>query len=281
MRNIQCINNTIRMVEARHGLMIYNQYDSFIGKALELYGEYCEHEVEIFRHLLQPTDVVWEIGANTGSQAPALAKLVSQGHYVGFEPQIELFKLLVTNLTLNGCNNSQALMFALGEKDGVIELPAINYDAPQNFGGISLLGRNQNPKRLKVEIRQIDSLWHLPSPNFLKIDVEGMESMVLRGGEKTIHKHRPLIYIENDRIDLDGDGNRSAELIQLLWDFDYQLYWHISTYYNPQNYYHNTTNLYGNTSSFNMLGIHNSHKLEIKGLPKVTDKYYHPLKQSK
>ena len=49
------------------------------------------------------------------------------GNYVGFEPQIELYKIFTTNLTLNNCSNARSLNFALGEYDGVIELPAVDY----------------------------------------------------------------------------------------------------------------------------------------------------------
>lgn len=260
------------MIEGRHGFMVYNQYCHWIGKALELYGEYCEHEIDLFAKILKPTDNVWEIGANTGSQSPALARCVGQGRYVGFEPQIELYKIFVTNLTLNNCENSLPLNFALGEHDGVIELPPVDYHQPNNFGGVSLLGRQSGAKD-KVEIRRIDSLSWLPSPNFIKIDVEGMESIVLRGGVNTIKRMTPIIYIENDRVD------KSPELIQLLWDMGYKCYWHITPYYNEKNFFANRSNIYCNKFSFNMICIHIDRGLKVEGLQIVTNKDDHPLRR--
>lgn len=272
MRSIYQFQDPVRMVEGRHGNMVYNQYCHWIGKALELYGEYCEHEIHLFRKLIKPTDVIWEIGANTGSQSTALSTMVPQGKLVGFEPQIELFKIFVSNLTLNNCENAIPMNLALGEEQGVITLPAVNYHQPNNFGGVSLLNKAESSD-VVVEIRPIDTLSWLPPPDFMKIDVEGMESMVLRGGSATINAKKPIMYIENDRVE------RSAELISLLWDFGYNLYWHITPYFNSENYFQNKSNIYGNTSSFNMLCIHSENGPKVEGLVKIVDKYFHPLKK--
>ena len=252
-------------------LMAYNQHCQWIGKALELYGEYCEHEISIFKRIIKETDVVWEIGANTGSQSTALAAMVPQGQFVGFEPQIELFKILTTNLTLNNFENAISLNIALGEEDGVITLPAVNYHQPHNFGGVSLIAGLEE-SNTSIEIRKIDSLSWLPSPNFIKIDVEGMESMVLRGGLQTISSKKPTMYIENDRVE------KSPQLISFLWELGYDLYWSISTYYNEDNFFKNSNNIYGGISSFNMLCIQNEKIKNIDGLIKITDKDAHPLK---
>lgn len=272
MRTIYQFQDPVRMVEARYGHLAYNQYCHWIGKALELYGEYCEHEVMLFRQLIKPTDVIWEIGANTGSQSPALAAMAPQGKFVGFEPQVELFKIFVTNLTLNNCENAIPMNVALGEEEGIITLPAVNYHQPNNFGGVSLIG-NGARSGVAVELRRIDKLTWLPQPNFIKMDVEGMESMVLRGGKETIQKQKPIMYIENDRVD------KSPELISLLWEYGYDLYWHITPYFNPDNYFKNKSNIYGNACSFNMLCIPQARGMSVQGLPKIMDKDYHPLKR--
>lgn len=258
------------MTEGRHGYMVYNPHCQWIGRALELYGEYCEEEVQLFGKIIKGTDIIWEIGANMGSQSVALSKMVPEGRFFGFEPQIELFKILTSNLTLNGCENATPINLALGEEDGVLNLPAINYHQPNNFGGISLID-NTKKSDFSVEMRSIDSLSWIPSPNFMKIDVEGMEIMVLRGGFATISAKRPIIYIENDRIE------KSAALISQLWSFGYTLYWHITPYYNPENYFKNKTNIYSRIGSYNMLCIHKDAGLNISGLPKITDKDMHPL----
>ncbi len=272
MQKIYDFSDPVRGVESRHGFLVYNKHCHYVGKALELYGEYCQHEIELFERIINPTDVVWEVGANTGSQSVALARQVPGGSYVGFEPQHELFKLLVTNLALNNCENAYPYNFALGAQSGLIDIPRIDYHSPNNFGGVSLLGTSDAGK-VKVEIRSIDALDWLPRPNFIKIDVEGMETSVLEGGTQTISEMAPTLYIENDRVD------RSPGLIATLWGLGYELYWHISSYYNENNLFGNRHNIYVGQHSFNMLCFPAKKNITVNGLTKITDQDAHPLKR--
>ncbi|MBO2969087.1 FkbM family methyltransferase [Burkholderia pseudomallei] len=56
------------------------------------------------------------------------------------------------------------------------------------------------------------------SVRLLKIDVEGFELQVLQGAQKTLAKHRPVLYVENDRVEL------SSVLIEFLWGQGYRLW---------------------------------------------------------
>ena len=271
MRTIHQYAGAIRQISGRHGDFVYNANCKWVGKALEYYGEYCEGEVELFRRILRVTDVVWEIGANMGAQSVPLARLVSRGAFVGFEPQVEIFKILAANLCLNDLPRARCLNLALGPKSGTIELPPVNYLQPANFGAVSLTG--QGGSGILVEQRRIDDLTYLPPPGLLKIDVEGMEESILRGGVETLRAHRPILYVENDQID------KSESLIEFLWGLDYDLYWHITPYYNVNNYFEAKTNLYGLAGSFNMLGLHKSTSFKIEDSDKISDARFHPLRE--
>jgi FkbM family methyltransferase len=59
---------------------------------------------------------------------------------------------------------------------------------------VSLLNKNIAEDSFLVETSPIDKLTWLPSPDFMKIDVEGMESNVLCGGNVTIIKKTNYIY---------------------------------------------------------------------------------------
>ena len=66
-----------------------------------------------------------------------------------------------------------------------------------------------------VPLITLDSL-DLPACHFLKVDVEGMEVEVLKGSGQLIETHRPMMYLENDRIE------RSEELLTMLEAFRYR-----------------------------------------------------------
>jgi len=72
--------------------MIYNKNDMYVGKSLELYGEFSEGEVDLFRQLVHQGDTVLEIGANLGAHTLVLAQLAGEGGCVyAFEPQRLVF----------------------------------------------------------------------------------------------------------------------------------------------------------------------------------------------
>lgn len=177
-----------------------------------------------------------------GSQAVPLAKMIPQGKYVGFEPQVELFKILTANLLVNQLNNARSMNIALGDREGVLQLPTVNYARAGNFGAVSLLGENglemaaaaEPAATSLVRVYPIDLLSELPDPDFIKMDVEGMELMVLSGGEKLLERARPVIFAENERPD------ESGALIRKLWEMEYECYWIVTPYYNPDNFFGQT-----------------------------------------
>ncbi|HLQ46082.1 MAG TPA: FkbM family methyltransferase, partial [Planctomycetaceae bacterium] len=249
-----------RLTRAKHGLMLFNRHDMYIGRSIELYGEFSEGEVDLFRQVLRPGNVVIEAGANIGAHTLPLAKLVGEpGQVYAFEPQRVVFQTLCANLALNGLTNVFARCEAVGDAPGVITVPKLDYARTNNFGGLSL---SQNGDGERVPVVTIDSL-DLPRCNLLKADVEGMELNVLRGAAQTIAKFRPILYVENDRAE------KSPALIEYLQSLGYVLYWHLPYLFNSQNDFQNPHNAFGGTVSVNMLGFHSSISTNITGLRRV------------
>lgn len=249
-----------RVASTRHGLMIYNRHDRYIGRSLERYGEFSEAECELMRQLIRPGQVVVEAGANVGVHTLFLSELVGpQGRVYAFEPQRILFQILCGNVALNGRLNVFCREAALGDQLGHLHLPPIDYHTESNLGGVEL---RQDLRGEPVEVATLDSL-NLPACHFLKADVEGMELQVMRGAEQTLRRHRPLLYVENDRRE------SSPALIEYLQSLDYDLYWHLPPLFNPQNHFRNPENEFPSIVSANMLGIHRSIKSSIEGLRRV------------
>ena len=51
----------------RYGTMLYPANDTYIGRSLELYGEYSPFEVDFYAYVLRPGDGVIDAGANIGA----------------------------------------------------------------------------------------------------------------------------------------------------------------------------------------------------------------------
>jgi FkbM family methyltransferase len=203
--------------ETRHGPMLAFTGDQYMTPTLEKRGAYSPEEWAILDQMTLPGMTVVEAGANIGVHTIPLARKCAPGPLIAFEPQQRVFQVLCANLALNDIGNVLAYPEACGEAEGEAVIPFLDYDAAQNFGGISLHG--METPGVKVRVVALDSL-ELAACGLLKIDVEGFEPQVLKGARQTIARCRPMIYTENDRPQNQG------EVIGLLTEMGYTLYWH-------------------------------------------------------
>jgi FkbM family methyltransferase len=262
-----------QLTQARHGWILANPNDFYLGRAVLEYGEYGELESEFLLNALsiRPGKII-EIGANSGTHTVALAKAAAarQQELIAFEPQPFIFQNLCANLALNGITNAIAWPWACGAEPGTVYFPTPVYSEQGNFGGISMQERAMFGATAVPCVR-LDDVVNAGPVGLIKIDVEGYELQVLQGAVNTISNSRPVLYVENDRVE------KSKDLIEWLWSHNYQLFWHIPVLFNADNYFNNATNIYGNTGSFNMLCIPRELALPVSGLDEVTDSSHHPL----
>jgi FkbM family methyltransferase len=251
-----------KLKQCRNGPMLFLRADKYIGAALDLYGEYCRGESDVFAQILSPGQIVAEAGANIGAHTIQLAQLVGPaGQVLAFEPQRVIFQLLCANIALNEVFQVHASHAAAGATAGTLSVPAVDYAASDsNFGAVSLCHAAAGEI---VPVIALDTL-ALPSLRLLKIDVEGMEAQVLAGARQQIARHRPVLYVENDRQD------NSAALIALIESMGYDLWWHLARLFNPDNHNGIAENIFGNVTSINMLCVPKEDTGSITGFRKVT-----------
>jgi FkbM family methyltransferase len=257
-----------QLAAAKDGYFLYNRNDQYVGRAIEMYGEFSGLEMELLRQLCVPGNVVIEVGANIGAHTVGLARQVgSQGRVLAFEPQRLVFQTLCANVALNSLENVDCFWAAVGSKDGVAIVPELSPRQEVNFGGVTLLGVQAG---LNVRCLTLDRFIALHHLNLIKIDVEGMEADVLRGGEQVLNKFKPILYVENDRID------KSEELIRLIAGFGYRMFWHEPPMFNPNNFFSNSENIYPEIVSVNMLCHHRDSEMSLTGFKEVDDFSFHP-----
>lgn len=255
----------------RHGLMLFNPKDAYVGRSLDLYGEFSEGEIELFRQVVRAGDVVVEVGANLGALTVPLANLVTPtGRVFAFEPQRIVFQELCANAALNSLTNVVARNEAVGAAPGVLAVPMLDYTHAANYGGLPLgpdagwAGKENVPLE-EVPVVTIDSL-KLLRCRLLKIDVEGMEADVLAGAKDTVARCRPLLYVENDRAE------KAEKLVEAMRGLGYQLYWHTPPLFLPNNFRNSSENVFGNILSFNVFGVPTEWgDMQLSGFAPVTD----------
>jgi FkbM family methyltransferase len=250
----------MKLKECRHGRMLYLPRDQYLGRSLDLYGEFSEIEGRVFDRVLSPGQSVVEVGANIGAHTVHLAKLVGpRGAVIAFEPQRVMFYLLCSNLALNEQFQVRAYRAAVGNASGSIKVPVLDHRAAANFGGISVSSTGPGED---VPLVMLDR-FSLPSLRLLKIDVEGMETEVLLGARQTIARHRPIIYVENDR------KANSERLIRTLLDLGYDLYWDLPPLFNPDNFAGYPDNVFSGIISINLLCLPAGIEMPVVGSRRV------------
>jgi len=250
-----------RLQKTRHGTLLYNPRDRYVGRSLELYGEYSHEETALFKSLLKPGAIALDIGAHIGPHTLTLADTVGPaGAVLAFEPQRVLFQMLCANLALNNCTTVYPYHAAVGACEDTIMVPQLDYTVENNFAGMALGDYQQGEK---VRLLTIDGL-ELQRCDFMKVDVEGMELEALKGARETIARFRPALYVENDREE------KSAALIAFMRSLDYDLYWHRPPLFNPDNHAGNPDNVFAGIVSINMLCFHRSLQAAVSGLEQVT-----------
>jgi FkbM family methyltransferase len=248
--------------QCRHGTFLYNVNDAFIGRSLDLYGEWCEAELTVLGQVVRSGDVVLDVGANIGTHTVFFSKQVSDpGVVYAFEPQRLTFQNLCANCTLNALSNVLTRQVAVGDDKKTIRIPVFNPEREMNFGAIAM---KEDEAGEPVEVIRIDDL-SLRRCNLIKIDVEGMEPAVLKGAAETIQRLRPVLFVENNTRE------HSAEVIRTVESLGYNAFWHIRRYFNPDNYFGNSENVFARYQpEANMLCFHRSIGLNISGFEPVT-----------
>ena len=146
---------------------------------------------------------VLDVGANIGTYALPLAKTYPALELVCFEPQLPVCDLLRKNVELNQLHNVVTHALGLSDSAGEVTVTLPDYNLEPNIGAFSLDPEVQiHEYEVKtrgvtqtVQLRTLDS-FDFHEVRLLKVDVEGLELAVLRGGQQTLAKNGfpPILF---------------------------------------------------------------------------------------
>ena len=146
---------------------------------------------------------VFDVGGYVGVYATFFARKAGPaGRVCSFEPNPRNFEELTFNTALNGVTNATLLNFGLGDAEGQIEFvvnPAYPARGSADAATREALLKKPGSRAITVEVHRLDDLMsagRLPKPDFVKIDVEGLEADVLSGFARTLAARQPELFIE-------------------------------------------------------------------------------------
>ena len=201
-----------------------------IDFSIYLLGAFERSTVRTLQKLAMPGSVVFDIGANMGAHTLGLARSVgSTGRVFAFEPSDFAFAKLKHNLALNPEleSRTRAYQILLAEEIGA-QLPPTIYASwplqanepvhPKLRGRLSATSNaSVNTLDTFVESQSISRL------DLIKIDVDGHEYPVLKGGAKTLARFQPTLLMEMSPYVQDEYSHGFAALVALLQEADYSL----------------------------------------------------------
>jgi FkbM family methyltransferase len=157
-----------------------------------------------------------DIGANSGEFALLARAVFPSAKIVSFEPQADAFATL--NKVMRKDPHFQSYQVALGETEGTAIMHIADFSPSSSF---MVASAGSVPQ--EIAIRQLDTFEDLIETNhctIVKMDVEGYELAILKGGKKFIGK-TDYIYIECRTTELIGCSFSEIYdfLIGLGWEY--------------------------------------------------------------
>jgi FkbM family methyltransferase len=239
--------NTIKCEEADYLLF---STDDAISNVLYKTGQWEQHLLTISRSLIQgvANPLILDIGANLGAYSIPIAKGIQNigGKVIGFEPQRIIYYQLCGNIIINRLDNYEAINKAIGDFEGEIEIPYINYENNINIGAFSLEDKYRKKLNIdmymmkdkyRVPITKLNSLITEKFPALIKIDVEGLELNVLKGAESFLESscYPPILF---EAWDFDWFREDKQRLLNFLSYLGYKVSLNLHQEYvaqHPQN----------------------------------------------
>lgn len=183
---------------------------------LSIWGTWEPFETELLQSLVQPGDVVVDVGANIGYYTLLLARRVgAQGRVFAFEPAPENFAILQENVARNGYQNVVLEQKALADTNGFAMLAL----SKTNHGDHRLQNMAAANESVTVETTTLDAYLGDAAQNvsLVKMDVQGAEMRVLRGMKNLLARQSPLtLVLEFFPAALEQMGEEPREILELL-----------------------------------------------------------------
>lgn len=190
-------------------------------------------EERFWRNLDVSGKTVYDVGAFHGVVTLFLSRTARQ--VVSYEPNSTNRARFMENLKLNGVENVRIRPFGLGAQSQVARMVY----SPLMTGGATLDGNigahvleASDAKAEDIQITTLDDdiqQEKLPPPEFIKVDVEGWELEVLKGGTRTLQSARPDLFLEMHGDTMNEKRRKVAELVSFLTEQGYTSIVHVES----------------------------------------------------
>lgn len=221
---IDSIDNSKKSKDIVNNIITFNYdlkeikfYLPFINDHIQkiIYFNKSFYEIEMLEDIkkrIGENKVIIDVGANIGNHTIYFAKICRAKKVYSFEPQENIFNILVKNINLNNIDaNVKAYNMGVGREHTYARIDVVDKN---NYGSSRIIKNDKG----EIEIDKLDNIMlnEVERVDMIKIDVEGMEMDVLEGAKGILEKFRPIIYIE---AATDEEFNK---VLDFLMEFNYK-----------------------------------------------------------
>lgn len=207
----------------RHGILYQMDVSDYMD--WYIYFDLRNRSKEVLFSMVHEGDLLVDVGTNIGESVLNFARSAGPtGQVFGFEPDPANRDRCLRNLALNPGLRIEISSLALAAETREFTLYRVD---PLNSGANRILSGDSSAEGVRVRSTSLDVFVEtqvLSRLDLLKIDVEGFEMNVLRGGIGAIEHFRPKMFIEVDDNNLRAQGDSAAELVHFLEERGYDIH---------------------------------------------------------
>jgi FkbM family methyltransferase len=174
-------------------------------------GTYEFEKQKSLERFIRPGMTIYDVGAQAGFYTLFFSRLAGgRGKVFAFEPCAYEARFLIDHVRLNHLDNVRVIQAAVAEKRELLPMSSDRGMCENRLGDVP-------DATLMVPTISLDSSG-LPVPDLIKMDVEGAETAVLLGAQRTLREARPVLFVA-----LHGDEQRKTCSI-ILRDAGYSIH---------------------------------------------------------
>jgi FkbM family methyltransferase len=214
------------VMQVEPGVVVPAQFDDYMIRYYFAQSYATDPAVRLSRSLLRPGDIVFDVGANIGLWAMGAAhRVASQGMVHAFEPAPANYRRLCHHARFNALAQIRCRQLAVSNCSG----KATFYESGTDNSGLgSLAQRGESESAIEVETVTLDGYCQsekIQRVDFIKVDVEGGESLVFRGATGLLSRpDAPILMFEASEDLAVRFGSSTASLKLFLAECGYEFF---------------------------------------------------------
>ncbi len=202
----------------------------WIDRSILAFGGYDLPLLRFLHERLRPGAVCLDVGANLGQVSVHMAALVGpEGRVLSFEPLPHVRERLLRHVAANGVAAwVEVHPLALSNTSGTATFhfaePAVTN---QGMGSLVMGGHPSLALRCEVRTVRLDDFLaerRIEHVDWIKMDVQGAEPLLLDGARATLTRCSPELLVEVDPVDLRAGGSTSRALLVALGELGYRAF---------------------------------------------------------